>query len=130
MLRHWNEEQRMADIEYPPVRQALGKIRALSADEEAKRLAFVSERAIRDEKSALSAALKKGLARGLTKGKQEGLLEGKRAQLHRLISRKFTTLPAPYLQQLDTADNDQLDEWADRILTALTLDELFSSHTP
>jgi predicted transposase/invertase (TIGR01784 family) len=162
MLRHWNEEQRMADIEYPPVRQALGKIRELSADEEAKRLAFVRERAIRDEKAALSAALKRGLAkgleRGLTKGKREGLLEGKqvgllegkqvgllegkqvgllegelagkRAQLQRQISRKFSALPDTYVQQLNIADNDQLDECADRILTASTLDELFGNQTP
>ena len=43
-LEHWQEERRMQQIDYPPVQQALQRIRDLSADEETRRLAFVRER--------------------------------------------------------------------------------------
>ena len=121
MLRHWNEEPLMADIDYAPVQQALGKVRELSADDEAKRLAFVRERAIWDEKAALSAARKQGLA----EGHAEGELSGKRMQLRRQVLRKFSHVPEVYLAEIDTATSAQLEEWADGILSAATLAELF-----
>ena len=59
-LEHWQEERRMQQIDYPPVQQALQRIRDLSADEETRRLAFVRERALRNEISALQGAHDEG----------------------------------------------------------------------
>jgi hypothetical protein len=50
----------MADVEHEPVKKAMSRIRELSADEEARRLAFVRERALRDEVSFLNDARREG----------------------------------------------------------------------
>ncbi len=63
---HWNKEDIMATITHEPVKQALAELQRLSGDEESRRAAFVRERALRDERSALQAA------------KQEGRQEGRR----------------------------------------------------
>jgi len=50
----------MANVAHEPVKQAMSRIRQLSADEEAQRLAFVRERALRDEVSLLNDARREG----------------------------------------------------------------------
>ncbi|MBK1735711.1 hypothetical protein CKO15_10545, partial [Halorhodospira abdelmalekii] len=57
---HWKEEFTMAKIAHEPVKRAMSRIRELSADEEARRLAFVRERALRDEVSQLNEARREG----------------------------------------------------------------------
>ncbi|MEA3643240.1 MAG: hypothetical protein VBE63_25375 [Lamprobacter sp.] len=52
-FEHWREETTMAAIDHPPIREALSRIRQLSADEEARRLAFVRERALHERRQAL-----------------------------------------------------------------------------
>jgi len=77
-FEHWREETTMAAIDHPPIREALSRIRQLSADEEARRLAFVRERALHDEATLLKEARQEGLERGLEQGRREtarGLLE-------------------------------------------------------
>ena len=59
-FEHWQEEMLMADISHEPVKQAISRIRRLSADEEARRLAFVRERAQRDEATLLKEATEQG----------------------------------------------------------------------
>ena len=59
-FKHWQEELTMADVEHEPVKKAMSRIRELSADEEARRLAFVRERALRDEVSFLNDARREG----------------------------------------------------------------------
>ncbi|MBK1720074.1 Rpn family recombination-promoting nuclease/putative transposase [Thiocystis violacea] len=66
-FEHWREEQTMATIEHAPIQEALSRVRQLSADDEARRLAFVRERALHDEVSLLKEA------------REEGLEEAKRA---------------------------------------------------
>jgi len=63
-FKHWQEELTMATIAHEPVKQAMNRIRALSADEEARRLAFVRERALRDEVSLLNEAKREGREEG------------------------------------------------------------------
>ncbi|MCK7582336.1 MAG: Rpn family recombination-promoting nuclease/putative transposase [Chromatiales bacterium] len=59
-FEHWREEQTMATIEHAPIREALNRVRQLSADDEARRLAFVRERALHDEISLLKEAREEG----------------------------------------------------------------------
>ena len=63
----------MSEIEYPPVRQALAGIKHLSADAETRRLAFVRERALRDEASLMRQEREKGKIEGRAEGLQEAL---------------------------------------------------------
>ncbi|MGM0984707.1 MAG: DUF4351 domain-containing protein [Pseudomonadota bacterium] len=87
----------------------MSRIRRLSADEEAQRLAFVRERALRDEVSLLNDARQDEAQRILRK--QIGL--------------KFGELPEWAEQRLEQATPEQLEDWSSAILTATSLDELF-----
>jgi predicted transposase YdaD len=97
------------------------RIRELSADEEARRLAFVRERALRDEVSFINDAER----RGRQEGRQEGRREEAQRILHRLLTKRFGDLPEWASQKLASSDAQQLEEWADEILVAKSLDELF-----
>ncbi|BAU56982.1 hypothetical protein HH1059_03030 [Halorhodospira halochloris] len=66
----------MAKIAHEPVKRAMSRIRELSADEEARRLAFVRERALRDEVSQLNEARQEGRQEGIKEARQEGRQEG------------------------------------------------------
>ena len=66
----------MADVSYEPVKKALNRVKELSADEEARRLAFVRERALRDEVSYINEAKREGLKEGRMEGLKEGHTEG------------------------------------------------------
>ncbi|MFA7667350.1 MAG: Rpn family recombination-promoting nuclease/putative transposase, partial [Burkholderiaceae bacterium] len=77
-FEHWREDTVMGTITHTPVQQALQELEQLSGDEEARRLAFVRERAMRDEASFLSAARKEGREEGERKGREQGRKEGER----------------------------------------------------
>ena len=112
-FEHWQEEARMSELQYAPVTDALATLRVLSADEEARRLAFVRQRALCDERSWLSAE------------RDEGRAEGKAATLLRLLDRRFGAVPESVARRVTTADAAALDAWIDNILTAADLDEVF-----
>jgi predicted transposase/invertase (TIGR01784 family) len=53
----------------------MNRIRQLSADEEARRLAFVRERALHDEVSFLNEAKREGRQEGLEQGREQACKE-------------------------------------------------------
>lgn len=63
-FEHWREEHTMSTIEHAPIQEALSRVRELSADEQARRLAFVRERALHDEVSLLKEAREEGRDEG------------------------------------------------------------------
>jgi predicted transposase/invertase (TIGR01784 family) len=67
LFEHWQEENIMSAITDKPTRRAYDKLAALSADEEARRLAFVRERALHDEAQFLLEAREEGRARKATR---------------------------------------------------------------
>jgi predicted transposase/invertase (TIGR01784 family) len=69
---HWKEENIMNQIAYPPVLEALQQLKALSADDETRRLAEVRERAIMSERTEIEAALTKGKEIGVEIGVEIG----------------------------------------------------------
>jgi predicted transposase/invertase (TIGR01784 family) len=88
-FKHWQEELTMASITHEPVQQAMDRIRQLSADEEARRLAFVRERALRDEVSFLNEAKQEGWVEGrqeALKEAEEQILKTKRATARSLMA--------------------------------------------
>lgn len=113
LFEHWQEESRMASITNEAVKQVSGHIRRLS-DDEARRLAFVRERALKDEASQMRYA------------REEGLKAGEAQTLHKLIELKFGNCPEWVESKLGSADKKQLDHWVSKILTASNLEELFS----
>ncbi len=73
----------MAQVEHPPIQEAMNRVRALSADEQARRLAFVRERALHDEVTLLNEAQRRGERIGLEKGQQIGLEKGQQIGLEK-----------------------------------------------
>ncbi|MBN9429901.1 MAG: Rpn family recombination-promoting nuclease/putative transposase [Burkholderiales bacterium] len=70
-FEHWREDAVMSAITHTPVQQARQELEQLSGDEEAQRLAFVRERAQRDERSIRRAERREGRE----EGKHEARLE-------------------------------------------------------
>ncbi|MCG5504568.1 Rpn family recombination-promoting nuclease/putative transposase [Ectothiorhodospira variabilis] len=115
-FKHWQEELTMAKVAHEPVKRAMSRIRELSADEETRRLAFVRERALRDEVSLLNDA------------KREGRHEGVEGTLRKQIPLKFGELPDWADERLAAATDAQLDDWVLRIMEADSLESLLGKH--
>ncbi|MBM3203725.1 Rpn family recombination-promoting nuclease/putative transposase, partial [Candidatus Woesearchaeota archaeon] len=92
-FEHWNEEEKMANIHHEPVHRALECLKHLSADAETRRLAFVRERALRDE-----VALRR---MDREEGREEGREAGLEEALERLIKHGLSETEARRLLDLD-----------------------------
>ena len=62
---------------------------------------------------------------GIEKGKQQGIKKGEVIILQRLLKLKFGEIPAHYRALIEEAEADVLLLWADRVLEAETLKEIF-----
>ena len=116
-FEHWQEELTMANIAYEPVKTALSTIKHLSADEETRRLAFVRERAVRDELTLLKEAEERGIEKGRT--------EGEAKILQKLLKLRFGTLSATLEARISQASTEEIECWTDRILEAASLEDIF-----
>ena len=65
------------------------------------------------------------LARGHAEGRAEGKAEGKAELVARLLQLRFGELPQSVQDRLASATVEQLDTWAERVLTAPSLDSVF-----
>lgn len=74
----------------------------------------------------LQQGLQEGIREGLQQGKAAGRIEGEVAVLKRQLARRFGPLSAEVLTRIDGASIDQLERWADNILDAGTLDDVFN----
>ncbi len=109
----------MAKVTHEPVKEAMSRLRVLSADEEARRLAFVRERALHDETSLINDAVRRG--------REEGMLAGEATVLLRQVERRFGRAAAERCRErIEQADAETLLEWSDRILTAGTVEDVFT----
>jgi hypothetical protein len=71
------------------------------------------------------AGLDEGRRAGLDEGRRAGLDEGQRAVLLRQLRTRFGEVPEARWEQILAASGERLAVWAERILAARTLDELF-----
>ncbi len=69
--------------------------------------------------------IEKGIQEGIKKGIAEGLEQGEAEVLLRQLERKFGEISPEYRQRIDDADSQQLLAWAERILSAETMDDVF-----
>jgi flagellar biosynthesis/type III secretory pathway protein FliH len=67
----------------------------------------------------------KGVAEGLAKGRAEGLA-GQREILLKLLRKRFGKLPDEVVSSVTSASSEKLGLWAERILSAKTIDEVFA----
>jgi flagellar biosynthesis/type III secretory pathway protein FliH len=103
----------------------------------AKLLPLVMAAAGEDEReeivNAAEELIEQGRAQGLEQGRQEGRREGRhegrregaREVLITLLLSRFGTLPDDVVARVKVADTEQIDRWAERLLTASSLAEVF-----
>ncbi len=67
-----------------------------------------------------------GLAQGLEKGREQGFLQGEASLLKRQLKRRFDRLPEWAEKRLEQASRQDLERWADRVIEAGALEEVFA----
>ena len=90
----------MATIQHEPVHKALESLKHLSADAETRRLAFVRERALRDEATLRKMDREEGREEGIRAGREEGLGQA----LKRLMEHGLSETEARRLLDLDVRE--------------------------
>ena len=75
----------------------------------------------------IARGIEQGIERGIEQGVRQGRAQGERALLERQLLRRFGTLPPAIGAQLGAAAEAELEVWADRVLDAATLDDVFDT---
>jgi flagellar biosynthesis/type III secretory pathway protein FliH len=112
---------------------AVDTVKILSQDPEAVRQAEERQVEVMMYHYAMATAKQSGKAEGITEGKAEGkaegeaagLVQGERLLLKRLFMRRFGPMATSIEEKLAAATSEQLEIWADRVLDAATLDDVF-----
>lgn len=76
----------------------------------------------------MAEGLEKGMQKGMEKGREEGRAQGTASILLRLLNRRFGPLSADVTQRLSQSTPEQLEIWAERVLDARTIDEVFAEN--
>ena len=76
------------------------------------------------ERMFIEQGVVQGRQEGLSQGRQEGQLE----LITRQLTRRFGPLPEWATARLQAADASQLEQWADRVLDAPSLEAVFIGH--
>ena len=89
--------------------------------QENQKMATLTERLLKE-------GMQQGIQQGMQKGMQQGVQQGEQNVLQRLLVRRFGPLDNQTRQRLQQATAQELECWADNILDARTLDEVFICH--
>ena len=98
-------------------------IESIEGERKVKYVTSVERLAI---KRGIEQGLEQGLQQGLARGRMEGRAEGIAVLLSRQLNRRFGPLSAATTDRLAKAAPDQLERWAERVLDAATLDDVFA----
>jgi hypothetical protein len=104
----------------------------LSEDDWTKAKAIMEARSRRDGRPNPlaehfeSRGRERGVKEGRQEGRQEGLQEGERRVLLKLLTLRFGPPPDSAARRIADADADTLERWAERVLTAATLEEVLA----
>ena len=72
--------------------------------------------------------IEKGMQQGMQQGIRQGIRQGESALLERQLTRRFGAPSAETLARLQVATVEQLEQWAENILDATTLEDVFKDH--
>ena len=122
-----NNGAAMEQITHPDVKEAFEILKSVSATaqerlEAERRIAYV-----RELNAIAGYQWDEGMAQGIAKGRAEGKAEATRALVTRQLERKFGPLSSQHQAQLDSATLEQLEHYSDALLTASSVDTVFSS---
>ena len=81
----------------------------------------------REESTTMAGVISRAREEGMQRGMQQGRVEGERAILERLLQRRFGLLSPEVAERLGEASVADLEAWAENVLEALTLDDVFGS---
>lgn len=105
----------------PIFHQAKAALEELSADPEARRQATDREVALLLYNSELAMAKEESRA----EARAEGRAEGRADLLLKQLQRKFSDVPGAVRERLASASDEEISLWAERILFAASLDDVF-----
>ena len=71
--------------------------------------------------------MQQGMQRGMQRGMKQGHIEGERTLLERQLRRRFGLLAPEVAERLSQASAADLETWAENVLDAETLDDVFES---
>lgn len=72
--------------------------------------------------------MEKGIEKGLEQGLEKGRAQGTASVLLRLLNRRFGPLATDVTRRLSQSTPEQLEIWAERVLDARTIDEVFAEN--
>ncbi len=75
----------------------------------------------------LEQGIQQGIRQGMEQGLERGILEGEASVLRRQLKRRFEQLPAWVEERLEGASRQELESWADRVLEARALEDVFAT---
>ena len=81
-----------------------------------------------EESSTMAGMFQRAREEGMQQGMNRGRVEGERALLRRQLRRRFGVLSPETVARVDQASARDLEVWADNVLDAGTLDEVFDSN--
>ena len=105
--------------------EAADALRWVSNDEKARQLALDREMSEVAFRHTIAAAQEDARAEGRSEGQAEGILCGEARLLERLIIAKFGELSGDVKSRLESASNDDIERWSERVLDADCLEGVF-----
>ena len=81
----------------------------------------------RAREEGMQQGIEQGIEQGVRRGRQQGRVEGERAILERMLQRRFGLLSPEVAAVLGQASAADLEIWAENLLDAPTLDDVFDS---
>ena len=110
-------------------REYLKMVEILSTNRKLEQLIEEEEKMLTQVEQTKLPSYRIGMQQGMQQGKQEGRQEGKQEGegylLLRQIKRRFSQLPDWVEEKITQATTDQIEQWADNILDATTIEEVF-----
>ena len=107
-----NERERYVE-QYPEENQAMAGIVQTAREEGMRR--------------GLEQGLERGVRQGIEQGMRRGRVDGERAVLERLLRRRFGPLSPEVAARLAEAAGSDIETWAEKMLDADALDDVFDS---
>lgn len=79
------------------------------------------------ERLAIEEGMAIGIQQGMQQGMQQGRLAGEAHLLARLLTRRFGEVPLWVLAQLQAATESELEAWGEALLSASSIEAVFSA---
>ena len=79
------------------------------------------------ERIGIEKGIEQGLEKGIEKGIEQGIQQGQVRVLARQLTHRFGALPVWVTERLSNATIDELESWAEAVLSADTITAVFSA---